>query len=98
MSLINLGEVAYTIERRYDRGRLEEFLIYLSASPIRLADVTYERVLAAAHVKANYRVSYADAFAISLAEELGAAVLTGDPQFKEVEEVIRVEWLPTTHG
>ena len=98
MSLINLGEVAYTIERRYDRGRLEEFLIYLSASPIRLADVTYERVLAAAHVKANYRVSYADAFAISLAEELGAAVLTGDPQFKEVEGVIRVEWLPTTHG
>ena len=98
MSLINLGEVAYTIERRYDRGRLEEFLIYLSASPIRLADVTYERVLAAAHVKASYRVSYEDAFAISLAEELGAAVLTGDPQFKEVEGIIRVEWLPTTHG
>jgi ribonuclease VapC len=98
MSLINLGEMAYMIERRHGRTRLEEFLVYLEVSPIRLAEVTYERILRAAHIKAGYRVSYADAFAISLAEELGAIVLTGDPQFKEVERIVPVEWLPNSRS
>jgi ribonuclease VapC len=50
-------------------------------------------MLAAAHIKANHSVAYADAFAVAAAQELGGAVLTGDPEFKEVEELIAVEWL-----
>jgi len=58
-----------------------------------LGKIDRQRVLAAAHIKARYPVSYADAFAIALANELGATVVTGDPEFKEVESVVAVLWL-----
>jgi len=53
--------------------------------------------LAAAHVKAHHPISYADAFAVALAQEMDASVVTGDPEFECVEELIPVVWLPTKH-
>ena len=50
-----------------------------------------------AHIKAHYPVSYADAFAVALAQEMDGPVVTGDPEFKRVEDegLISVVWLPT---
>lgn len=93
LSLINLGEVAYIIERRYGSERLQEVLARLAQLPITITEISHERVLAAAHVKAHHAVSYADAFAIALAQEKGAPVVTGDPEFKKVERLVKVIWL-----
>ena len=93
LSLINLGEVAYIIERRYGSERLQEVLARLAQLPITIVEVPHERVLAAAHIKAHHAVSYADAFAIALAQEKGAPVVTGDPEFKKVEHLVKVVWL-----
>ena len=49
----------------------------------------------AAHIKAGHAISYADAFAVALAQDRGATILTGDPEFKEVEHLIPIEWLPS---
>jgi ribonuclease VapC len=95
LSLINLGEVAYIIERRYGQIRKNEFLMTLSLTSIKVAEVTYSRVLEAAHIKAGHSISFADAFAVSLANELGATILTGDPEFKEVEGIAKIEWMET---
>jgi predicted nucleic acid-binding protein len=38
-------------------------------------------------------MSYADAFAAALAEQEKAILLTGDPDFKQVEKAIKIEWL-----
>ena len=35
----------------------------------------------------------ADCFAAALAQRLGAAVLTGDPDFQRLEGAVAVEWL-----
>jgi ribonuclease VapC len=48
----------------------------------------------AAHIKARHPVSYADAFAVALAQEYGATVVTGDPEVRAVESLINVDWLP----
>ncbi len=93
LSLINLGEVAYIVERRYGPERLQEVLARLAQLPITIVEAPHEQVLAAAHVKAHHAVSYADAFAIALAEEKGAPVVTGDPEFKKVEYLVQVVWL-----
>lgn len=93
ISLISLGEVAYIIERRWGETRLRNFLAYVSAVPMEIAPVNQDRVLAAAHVKAHHLISYADAFAVALAQELGASVVTGDPEFRSVEGLVSVEWL-----
>ena len=50
--------------------------------------------LAAAHVKAHHAISYADAFAVALAQSRQATLLTGDPEFRKVENLVAIDWLP----
>lgn len=93
LSLINLGEVAYIIERRYGQGRWHAVQTLIDRWPVQVVGIDRERVLNAAHIKAYYPISYADAFAVALAQELDAPVLTGDPEFHKVEDMVQVLWL-----
>ena len=96
MPSICLGEVLYITERERGLSVAQKTLAAIEQMPIDILDATRPRVLAAAHIKANFRVSYADAFAVAAAQEIGATVLTGDLEFAAVESalVIHVEWLP----
>ncbi len=93
MSVINLGEVMYLTERRRGAAVAGAALAYVEQLPVRIVDADRAGTLRAASVKANYRVAYADAFAVSLARELGAVLVTGDPEFREVEDLVSVRWL-----
>jgi predicted nucleic acid-binding protein len=93
VSPINLGEVAYLVERRYGSVQCEKALNVILRFPLALKEVTLERVKAAAHVKAVFAISYADAFVVSLGQELNAAIVTGDPELKQVESVVDIAWL-----
>jgi ribonuclease VapC len=94
ISLINLGEVLYQFERRQGQGQLPTLLALLDELPLTLVEVTRARVYAAAHLKAHYAVAYGDTFAVALAQELDATVVTGDPEFRKLGDVVRVKWLP----
>ena len=94
LSLINAGEVYYLASREQGRTRADEMLRDLRDLPITFQPATEERIFAAARLKAQYPISYADAFAIALAQELGATVVTGDPEFKTVAAQVKILWLP----
>ncbi len=94
LSLINLGEIYYLIRRRRGMEKAQETLETLRSLPVTLCNVSEARVLAAADFKAEYPISYADAFAAALAQELGATLVTGDPEFKKLEPVFTISWLP----
>lgn len=93
VSAINFGELAYLTERRRGLPALHQTLAVLDRLPVHLVDVDRERALAAAEVKARFPLSYADAFAVSLAQEMDAVVVTGDPEFHKAEELVEVLWL-----
>lgn len=93
ISVINLGEVLYNLERNFGLGRVHETLTIIQSLAVEIVSADDQTVFAAAHVKANYSISYADAFAIVAAQKLGGIVITGDPEFSEVTELINVEWL-----
>lgn len=93
MSLINFGEIVYLVERRLGLSAAHQFLGKAKIAPIELVPATYQRVIEAAHIKASYPMSYADAFAAALAQEFDAAMLTGDPEFRAVEHLIELHWL-----
>ena len=93
-SLINLGEVVYLIERRNGVARAQEILILLQHAPIDFVEADRTAILAAAHIKANYPISYADAFVVAAAQAYSGTVLTGDREFQAVENLVSVEWLP----
>lgn len=93
LSMINVGEILYIIGRKLGDDVAMDILQDVLHLPIQLAEVTMDRVIAAAHVKTHYAISYADAFAIGLAQELNATVVTGDPEFKQVESLVSLLWL-----
>ena len=68
----------------------------IKALPLKLIDHIHEELLlTAATLKANHPISYADCFAAALAIINRCPLVTGDPEFKSLEEegVIIVEWL-----
>lgn len=93
VSIINVGEVLYITERRGGISKAQEVLALLQRLPIEILPADDESVFAAAHIKANFAVSYADSFAIVAAQNTGGTVMTGDKEFGEVGEIVQVEWL-----
>ena len=47
----------------------------------------------AAELKARYPISYADAFALASAIEHQAELVTGDPEFRQVENLVKIVWV-----
>ncbi len=93
LSIINLGEFIYASERARGREQADMRLEDFRRLPINVVGIDEQRVLAAAHIKANFPVSYADAFTIALAQELNATVVTGDPEFESAEKIVKILWL-----
>lgn len=94
MSWVNVGEVAYIIERRQGKEKVHQVLGGLEATEIMLVEVGRELALRAAAIKADYPLAYADAFAVALAIKAGGVLITGDPEFEGLAEVVDIEWLP----
>ena len=61
--------------------------------PIELIEADRPLTLTAAHIKANFPLSYADAFATALGQQEDACILTGDPEFAQVSSLVEIEWL-----
>ena len=93
LSIISLGEIYYIVARKRGEEKAGEITELISRLPVGLVDATKERVLAAARVKAQHPVSYADAFVVATAIEFTATIITGDPEFKETESRVAVLWL-----
>ena len=98
MSVINLGEVLYTIENRQGVEAAQQALAFIDQSPIETHEVDRPLALSAARLKAASGIGYADCFAAALAQRLGGAIVTGDPDFRQLEDQVVVEWLPVTEA
>jgi predicted nucleic acid-binding protein len=95
LSLINLGEVLYITEREHSRFMALRTLAAIDQLPLHILPVSRTTVLAAAHIKARYAISYSDAFAVVTAQEHQCPLVTGDPEFRALADdgLIVVEWL-----
>lgn len=95
LSMINLGELLYITERRGGVAKAQDALALIRQLPIEIVPVDEQIVFAAAHIKANHAISYADCFAVATAIQENAIFITGDPEFQSVEAIVKVEWLQT---
>lgn len=94
MSWINLGEVYYIIQRRYDRKTAINLIENIKAWPIELVEISYKQVLAAGDVKALYPLSLGDSYAAALTMEVRGTLLTADKEFRQLENKhIKIRWL-----
>ena len=93
MSVVNWGEVYYTVLREQNKKAAELYIKTIERYPITIVDVNKTSTLEAAEFKAFYKMSYADAFAVSLAENKNASLVTGDKEFRTIEDKVSITWI-----
>jgi ribonuclease VapC len=93
MSVVNWGEVYYNTMREQGISEAEKVIVQLDKFPIQIVDVNKALAYEAAKLKGEFRIAYADCFAVALSVKLGAAIVTGDPDFKKLQERISIQWI-----
>ncbi len=93
MSVINWGEIYYIVLREQGKEVAELYLKTINRYPIKIVDVNKSLTLEAANVKAFNKMSYANAFAVALAKIQKAKLVTGDKEFKAIENKVKVVWI-----
>lgn len=87
MSVVNWGEVYYSVWRTRGEDAANEKLKQIAQLPIEVIDVDMPTTKLAASLKAGHKLPYADCFAAALASSRKAAIVTTDSDF----EVLRGE-------
>ena len=98
MSVLNLGEVLYTVESRRGLEESHKVLAAVDQLPIAIVEIDRQLTLAAAKLKAASGIGYADCFVGALAQNVGGTIVTGDPDFRQIEDVVPVQWFPTAES
>ena len=99
MCVVNMGEVMYIVERERGLPKAQETLARIDELPIEIVNVDRPLTLAAAHLKMDCPIAYADCFAAALSQLKNATLVTGDPEFNKIkpDSNVRIEWM-TNHG
>ena len=93
ISNINLGEIWYTLARRFSPAFANQQLQALEELGIERVDADWPLALQAANYKSRHKLSYADAFAAALSKSRNAPLVTGDAEFRSLEKEIKIHWL-----
>ena len=93
MSVVNAGEVWYIIAREASVSDADRSITELRHLGIELVDADWTLAHEAGGFKSKYKMSYADCFAAALTMQKKALLLTGDPEFKQIEPQITIDWL-----
>lgn len=94
MNEINLGEVFYCLGKRFSLRVADEKLAIIRALNITWVVPDSSMILNAARLKARFAISYADGFCAATCVRVGGQLMTGDPEFKALEQEIDIYWLP----
>jgi predicted nucleic acid-binding protein len=96
LSAVNWGEIYYITMREISQEAAEQTAKEIAGLAIEIVGIDADNmdlVRQAAIFKATRRISYADAFAAALAKMSNAELVTGDREFEQVEDEIKIEWL-----
>ena len=98
MSVVNWGEVYYNTMREQGISEAEKVILQLDKFPIHIVDVNRELTYEAAKLRGEFRIAYADCFAVALSVKLGATIVTGDPDFKKLQRRVSIQWINGRKG
>ena len=93
MTTVNFGEVYYIVLRECGPDRAREIEKIINTLPIEIIDVDLEIAREAGRFKATKKISYADCFAAALTKLHNGELVTGDKEFKAVEDEVKISWI-----
>jgi uncharacterized protein len=92
MSAINVGEVYYFLRKHRDVALAESWRESSRTLPATIEVPTADDIWSAASLKARFPIAYADAFAAALAQKYNCPLVTGDPEFRRVDQ-LKLDWI-----
>ncbi len=92
INAINLGEIIYTTKREFGDQKKLEVLANIERLSFTILPVSNDLIFQAAEYKAQYSISYGDCFTLASAIEYKATIVTGDPEFMKVEQLVNIIW------
>ena len=90
MSVINWGEVYYSIWRTHGEKAAAAKLQAIAQLPIQIFDVDMGLAKLAASLKAQFNLPYADSFAAALSQLQKSIVVTNDKDFERAATVVKI--------
>jgi len=97
MSVVNLGEVLYTLLKSEPEERALQVIRQLQ-QVLSIADADVDRTVQASILKYSYKLGYADSFAAALAIEYSATLVSADPSFEKLKRKLKWMKLPQSRG
>lgn len=92
MSRLNVAETYYVLAKRHSPSLADSFLERLPSLPIHVVLPDDDGIMLAARIKAAHPIAFGDAFAIALAQDHGASVITGDDEIRKCG-LVPVDWI-----
>lgn len=93
LNWLNWGEVYYMTWKYFGKEKASEVRDLLAAFPLELIPIDFELVIAAAELKAQHTLSYPDAVCAATAIRKNAILVTGDPEFRSIENLVDIRWV-----
>lgn len=93
MSVVNWGEVHYSIWRAHGEKAAAIKLREIAQLPLQIVDVDMELTQLAASLKAQHQLRYADCFAAAVAQLKKASLVTADRDFSSAESIMKIVWV-----
>ncbi len=92
MSVVNWGEVYYSVWRARGVKAANAKLQEIAQLPIEIVGVDMELAKLAASLKAEHHLPYADCFPAALAQARKATLVTSDKDFECVGTALKILW------
>lgn len=94
ISIINFAEIIYITKKRFGEETKIKAIAAIHDMGFEIIPAKDELVYKAAEIKGTYPMSFGDCFAMATAMEKKAILVTGDPEFRAVEKLIKIYWCP----
>jgi len=93
MTIVNWGEVYYSILRAKGERRAQEATHVLDQLPIEIVNMDMNLVQRASRFREKFRIPNGLCFAASLADSHTCPVITGDELFRKMGDAVQILWL-----
>lgn len=93
MTTVNLGEVYYLLLRDHGSEGADKILTVIETLPIDFVEVDMRLAKQAAVYKATKKIPYVDCFVAALAKLQKGEVITGDKEFRAIENEVKIVWV-----
>jgi predicted nucleic acid-binding protein len=92
MSAINVGEVYYFLRKQQNEILAENWRNASRTLPVTIEVPTGDEIWDAAMLKSEFPLAHADAFAAALAQKYNCPLVTGDREFRRVDQ-LQIDWI-----